>query len=434
MTESVLPQTRLPETRSACPVDHTALLLRSGYDFADRIGSRPEVTAVPIRLLGRRAVVVGGPGGVELFYDGDRVRRTGATPQPIRGTLFGRGAVHGLDDEPHRHRKSLFVQAVEPDRVDALAGLVSRSWAEALTAGGRVTVYDTAVEVFGVAVQRWAGLPFAEARLRAHARDMAIVVDGFGSIGPRGARAYAARRRSDRWARSAVRAARAGRFPVPDGSALATVLDHRDGQERPLPERTAAVELLNIMRPTVAVAWYAAAAVVQLDRHPDWRTRIADEARAAGPADASRALPGPVVTAFAHEIRRTTPFVPVLAARTRRRMQVGPVTVPAGRRIILDVWGTHISRDGWADPERFDPARFLSFPTRSQSGWFVPQGGDAMLTGHRCPGEGITGALISRTAIELATRSWGLPPQDLTVDHRRMPTRPRDGVILQVTA
>jgi fatty-acid peroxygenase len=432
MTDSVLAGTVLPDARAGrCPIDHTALLLTSGYEFAGRVGSRPAVTAVPIRLLGRRAVVVGGPGGVELFYDGEQVRRHGATPQPIRSTLFGRGAVHGLDDEQHRHRKSLFVQAVEPERVDALAELVSRGWAAALDGPGPITVFDTAVEVFGVAVQRWAGLPFADARLRRHARDMAAVVDGFGSVGVRGLRAYAARRRSDRWAWSVVRAARSGRCPVPDGSALRTVLDHRDEQGRPLPERIAAVELLNVLRPTVAVAWYAAAAAVQLDRHPQWRERIADETRAAGPQNSHRALPGPVVTAFAHEIRRTTPFVPVLAARARRRLQVGPVTVPAGRRIVLDVWGTDTSPDGWADPQRFDPARFLTCPTASQSGWFVPQGGDAMLTGHRCPGEGITGALISRTAIELATRSWTLPPQDLSVDHTRMPTRPRSGVVLE---
>ena len=47
--------------------DRTIELLRQGYPWAGRL--RDGAAAVPTRLLGRRAVVVGGPAGVRRFYD-----------------------------------------------------------------------------------------------------------------------------------------------------------------------------------------------------------------------------------------------------------------------------------------------------------------------------------------------------------------------------
>ena len=43
-----------------------------------------------------------------MFYDTTAVRRKGAVPAPLANLLFGRGAVHGLDDHEHAERKRIF--------------------------------------------------------------------------------------------------------------------------------------------------------------------------------------------------------------------------------------------------------------------------------------------------------------------------------------
>lgn len=62
----------------------------------------------------------------------------------------------------------------------------------------------------------------------------------------------------------------------------------------------------------------------------------------------------------------------------------------------------------------------------------VPQGGGALRTGHRCPGEDVTLALLEEAVRRLALTRLELPGQDLTVDLARVPTRPRSGVLVSV--
>jgi len=82
-----------------------------------------------MRLLGRDALLVRGAEGVAVFYDGDRTARHGAMPAIVQQTLFGRGSVHSLDGEEHRHRKSTFVDvAYEDAQVERLSPLLADEW------------------------------------------------------------------------------------------------------------------------------------------------------------------------------------------------------------------------------------------------------------------------------------------------------------------
>jgi fatty-acid peroxygenase len=79
-------------------------------------------------------------------------------------------------------------------------------------------------------------------------------VDGFGGVGARHAAARLARKRSERWVTKLVCDVRADRQQAPAGSALEVVAWHRELDGKLLEEHTAALELLNIARPTVACA------------------------------------------------------------------------------------------------------------------------------------------------------------------------------------
>ncbi|NAZ84369.1 cytochrome P450 [Kineococcus sp. R8] len=399
-------------------MDPSIDLVRQGYPWAARV--RDGRLAAPLRFLGRRSAVVGGPEGVRRFYD-DRLRRRGAFPPPVKLVLFGAGAVHGLDDAEHHHRKALFVRALSPAAVRQLGERAEREWALATrdwTAGRPhdVVLFDEAVQVLTRAVTGWAGVPCGPAELSRRARQLATVVDGFGRPGPAWVRAALARAQLDRWAAGVVRGTRRGDVHPPAGSVLQLTADATDLRGRPLPDRVAAVELLNVLRPTVAVAWFVAAAGRALAEHPGWRERIAD-----GDAGA--------LAAFCHEVRRVHPFVPVLAARARTAQDVEGVRVPRGGFVVLDVHGTTHDPRHWPDPDRFDPGRFLDATPDPDT--LVPQGGGDVATGHRCPGEGVTLTVLAVAVRALARLPFSLPPQDLGCDDSVMPTRPRSGVVIR---
>jgi fatty-acid peroxygenase len=421
-------------------IDQTLDLLRRGYVFtADarhRERSRAESAqrpryAVTVRLLGRPATVVGGEEGVRLFYDQSRMKRHGAMPQVVGRPLFGRGAVHNLDGETHRHRKSLFVDVLmNQAHVDALLAVADDELESALdrwALDGEGTVYPAMIAVYGGAVIRWAGIvaPTDVERRRSH--DLAVIVDGFATPGLPYARAWRRRIGADRWAKRLVEETRAGvRTPAAD-TFLARVAGHRDLDGRLLDAHTAGVELLNVLRPIVAVARLAAFAALALGGSPSWRERLSAEIDERG-----NAIGGQLATAFAQEVRRVHPFVPLLAARATRATEFEGCPVPAGRRVLLDVMATNHDPELWDDAADFRPERFLGTGAE-WSDRFVPQGGGRPETGHRCPGELVAVGLLALTSARLAERGVRLVPgQDVGWSLRHVPALPRSGTVVAV--
>jgi fatty-acid peroxygenase len=400
-------------------IDRSVELIRQGYRWAERL--RAGAPAVATRLLGREAAVVGGPAGVRRFYD-PRLTRRRAFPMPVQLVLFGPGTVHSLDDAEHHHRKAMFLEVLNAGAVAALGRRAEQEWESAIRrwAGtDRVVLFDEAVHVLAASVLPWAGVPVTADELPRRARQLATVLDGFASAGPAYVRAVLARRQIGRWAGRLVREVRSGRIRPAAGTALHAAAALRHGDGGLVPEQVAGVALLNVVRPTIAVAWFIAFAGMALHEHPGWRRRIAAGDEAA-------------LEAFAQEVRRLYPFVPVLAARAREEQDVLGVRVPRGGLVVLDVHGTDHDAAQWPDPERFDPNRFLHGSVDPDA--LVPQGGGDVTTGHRCPGESVTLTMLAVAVRTLARLPHSLPPQDLTYDLSRIPTRPRSGVVLDINA
>ena len=140
--------------------------------------------------------------------------------------------------------------------------------------------------------------------MQRRARDLVQIVDGFGRLGLPHLRSRLARRRADAWAASVIQEVRSGRRRPPTGSVADVMAFARDPAGELLPLRTAAVELLNVLRPTVAVSYFVVFAARQLEANPDL-----NDACAAGNPD--------MVRMFSEEVRRLSPFVPVIGARSR---------------------------------------------------------------------------------------------------------------------
>ena len=396
-------------------------LLIKGYGWLPdkrRAAGRRTVTA---RLGGLPVTAIEGPDAARFLYDEDHVHRAHAVPEPVQATLFGKGAVHTLDGEAHRVRKAMFVALLM--REDGIASLVQQAtaaWDAAVQEWRRrpqIVLLEEAGSVIAGAVTRWTGIPVSDAEVPALARDLTAMVDGFATGGPRHFRARRARARREAWLAELVREVRSGTTTVPRGSAVEVVAEHLDADGQRLDPQVAAVELLNIIRPTTAVAWFMAFSGHALVRWPEYRSRLAE-------GDAGFA------EAWAHEVRRFYPFAPFIGGRAPRAVEWDGERIPKNSMVLLDLYGQHHDADLWGDPYAFRPERFLG----RDIGEFelVPQGGGDPRTGHRCPGEQLTVALFAALAVRLARLEFDVPEQDLSISLRRIPARPASGVVLRV--
>ena len=402
-------------------LENSPLLLAKGYGWLPdgrRARGRRTVAA---RLGGLPVLGIEGPDAARFLYDEDHVRRSHAIPEPVQGTLFGKGAVHTLDGEAHRVRKAMFVSLLmDDDRIATLVKGATVAWDAAVpgwVARDEVVLFDVAAEVITRAVCKWAGVPVAEGEVSSVARDLTAMVDGFATAGPRHWRARRARGRREAWLARLVEEVRSGAATVPAGSVVDVVAGHRDAGGERLDPRTAAVEVLNVIRPTVAISWFLAFSGHALARWPQYRDRLAS----GDPAFAE---------AWADEVRRFYPFAPFIGGRAPREVEWDGERVPEHSMVLLDLYGQNHDPDLWDDPYVFRPEQFLG----REVGAFelVPQGGGDPRTGHRCPGERVTVAVLSALAIRLARLQADVPEQDLSISLRRIPARPASGVVLRV--
>ena len=395
-------------------LDQTLAAAIKGYAWLPDLRHAAGEEPVHLRVMGQRAFGICGTEAAKFFYGDTNLERRTALPHLVVTSLFGKGAVHTLDAEGHRARKALFVSLLMDDGIDTVAKLAGEAFdqaADAWRGGPAVSLFEESAKVIARTVTRWTGVPLEEDEVDGLAADLMALVDGFATLGPRHWRALAARRRRERWLADLITGVREKRVAVAPDSALAQVaFFHEDGG--PLDARTAAVELLNIIRPTTAVAWFVAYAGHALDRWPANREPLRD-------GDDQFA------TAFTHEVRRFYPFAPFLGGRATRDLTFQDEPVPRGTLVLLDVYGQNHHPGLWPRPYDFDPERFIGRPLGGFD--LIPQGGGDPRTGHRCPGERLTVALLGTLAQRLAALDYYVPPQDLSIDLGRIPARVASG-------
>lgn len=392
--------------------DRSLELLARGYTFGrhhfDRLGSDVFTT----RLMARPVTIVYGSEWARFFYEGARFTRHNALPATVRHSLQDDGSVQTLAGDAHRRRKALFLDLLdEPSRLD-LDAQFAEAWSTEWDASrGRPTsLLDVASRALTAAACAWAGIPLDPGGLDARTEEFMAMIDGAGSFGPRNVRGRVLRLRTERWARDLIREAREG-GPAAGSGILSRLATYRDGDGALLDEEVAAVELLNLLRPTVAVARFIVFAALALHLHPQWRPRVASD-----PAQAR---------AFAQEVRRTTPFFPMVAGTAGRDLAEGDTRFAEGDWVMLDLFSTLRDPRIWEDPLTFAPERFASGDPHRNT--LIPQGAGFFEDGHRCPGEPATVDLVATAAARLAASDFLLPPQDLSVSLGRLPAQPRDG-------
>jgi len=399
--------------------DSTLAVLREGFPFiwnrCQDLGSDVFQT----RLLGQKIICLHGPEGAQLFYDSTRFMRTGAVPRRIQTTLMGQDAIQTLDDEQHQRRKRLFMDLMTPTRVNFLLELLDGEWEWAAREWEQrdvVELFPAAQDILCRAACAWVGMPLFEDEVRERARDFGRMVDAFGGVGARHGRGKRARRRAEAWVRTYVQEVRRGRADVPENSPAEAFIWFTDVDGGLLSPQMVAVEIINLLRPIVAIATYITFGAKALAEHAPYRKLLQRN--------------DDYAHLFAQEVRRNFPFGPFLGARVREEFTWQGYRFPKGTLTLLDIYGINHDPRLWEEPDTFWPERFENRePTPFD---MLPQGGGDYLSGHRCAGEWITLSVLKQAMHFLARRlRYDVPPQDLSYDLTRMPTMPRSGFIMR---
>jgi fatty-acid peroxygenase len=178
----------------------------------------------------------------------------------------------------------------------------------------------------------------------------------------------------------------------------------------------AAIELINAIRPIVAIATYITFAALALHEFPPYRQLL-------------RNSQDDYAELFVQEVRRFFPFTPFVGAIVREEFTWHDFKFPKGTIVLLDVYGTNRDERSWQDPEVFWPDRFRQWKENPYD--FIPQGGGEFLTGHRCAGEWITIEAMKQAVRFLNDGiTYDVPAQDLSYDLTRMPTLPASGFVM----
>lgn len=406
----------IPRERS---VDSTIAFVREGYTFIGRRCRRLSTDVFRTRLMLRPVVCVQGEEAARMFYQPDRFTRRRAMPPTALFLLQDKGSVQLLDGERHRQRKQMFLSLMSPPAIAALVDLFEQEWRARLPrweGAGEVVLHDAMQEILCRAVCTWAGVPLTDEDLPRRTRELAAMIDGAGSVGPRNWRGLLLRARAERWMRSVIAAARAGKITAPEGCAVEVITSHREEDGSALDDKVAAVELLNVIRPTVAVARFVTFAALAMHQHPQQRRRLRD----GDDAHTER---------FVQEVRRYYPFFPAIGGRVQRSFAWRGHRFEEGTWVLLDLYGTHHDERVWGDPEELRPERFQG--RRGSAYDLIPQGGGEHLTGHRCAGEWMTLDIMKRAARMLASEiEYAVPEQDLDIDLSRIPAIPRSRFVI----
>ncbi|SDE97137.1 fatty-acid peroxygenase [Mucilaginibacter pineti] len=391
-------------------------LYKEGYQFIGHTCEELRTDIFQIRLFGQTAICLRGEEAAKMFYDVNKMQRKGAVPSTVQQTLTGKDAIHTTDGQVHALRKSMFLSLMTDENISRLSGLFNQALHRRFAhwqLEPSIRLFDEMARALCAAVCGWAGVTCPPDEEQRRAADFIAMVDAFSSVGLRNWRGRFARTRAERWLTKIIKDGRKNADP---GTALSCIATYREPSGEPLSDRLAAIELINILRPTIAIAWYIVFAVTALHESPDWRLKfIADR-----DDDQSH---------FIDEVRRFYPLAPFMGARAKVNFDWQGYRMPKGALVLLDLYGTNHDPRLWPLPYRFDPNRFHDRRIRPFD--FLAQGGGDAATGHRCPGEKITVALM-HTALKFLTGEvrYSLPEQDLKTDLSRMPTTPESGVIL----
>ena len=407
---------QVPQDKS---LDKTLALLNEGYLFIKNRVNEYQSDIFETHLLGQKVICMTGEDAAKVFYDSERFYRNGATPKRVQKTLFGVGAIQSMDGQNHIHRKHLFMSLMTTPQQNQLAKLTMEKLEDSIKVWKekkQIILFDETKLILCKVACQWAGVSLNESEIKELSEDFGSMVDSFGSVGPRHWKGRRARTKSEERIKTIIEDVRSGKIKAEEGTALHSMAFYKDINGNQLDSNMASIELINVLRPIVAISTYITFLALALHEYPECKEKLLT-------GDSKE------LEMFVQEVRRYYPFTPFIGARVKNDFVWNKCEFKKGMLVLLDVYGINHDPKIWDNPDKFCPERFKNREDNLFD--FIPQGGGDTAKGHRCPGEGITIEIMKATLDFLVNKiEYDVPNQNLSYDLGKIPTFPESGFVM----
>ncbi|MGO3609456.1 MAG: cytochrome P450 [Enterococcus gilvus] len=399
--------------------------LDEGYLLFSTLREEANAPVVKARLLNKEVIAVYGQEAAKKFYDPNNFKREGAMPKLVLKTLFGEEGVQTMDGKSHEHRKTIFMNLMTPKRMEDYHQIVDKNLSEKLDQQhGEFDLFDLSKDVLFRSICEWAGIDLSKIPKEEveQLADYQISMISSAVTNPAThIKGVENRKKSEKWAQSLIEDARIHPVANKEEVALYAFANATDEQGELLPINVAAVELLNVIRPTVALTVWIALMGHALFSRPDIYQRL-------------RAEFTQLQDSFIQEMRRYYPFFPMLPAFATKDVEIDGYMIPKDSWVVLDLYGTNHDERSIESPEVFRISRYLGKEKHisyDEEYEMIAQGGGKFEAMHRCAGEWITLHTLRVFSDQLVNKyEFSVPDQDWSIPMNQFPTFPNSKALV----
>lgn len=399
--------------------------LDEGYLLFSTLREEANAPVVKARLLNKEVIAVYGQEAAKKFYDPNNFKREGAMPKLVLKTLFGEEGVQTMDGQSHEHRKTIFMNLMTPKRMEDYHQIVDKNLSEKLDQQhGEFDLFDLSKDVLFRSICEWAGIDLSKIPKEEveQLADYQISMISSAVTNPAThIKGVENRKKSEKWAQSLIEDARIHPVANKEEVALYAFANATDEQGELLPINVAAVELLNVIRPTVALTVWIALMGHALFSRPDIYQRL-------------RAEFTQLQDSFIQEMRRYYPFFPMLPAFATKDVEIDGYRIPKDSWVVLDLYGTNHDERSIESPEVFRISRYLGKEKHisyDEEYEMIAQGGGKFEAMHRCAGEWITLHTLRVFSDQLVNKyEFSVPDQDWSIPMNQFPTFPNSKALV----
>lgn len=399
--------------------------LDEGYLLLSELRKEANAPVVKARLLNKEVIAIYGKEAAKKFYDPRNFKREGAMPKIVLKTLFGENGVQTLDGQAHEHRKTIFMDLMTPKRMEEYHRILDKNLTQKLDRQqGQFELFDLAKDVLFRSICEWAGIDLSQLTKKEVDQLAEYQISMISSAVTNPAthiKGIDNRKKSEKWAQSLIENARINPVAGKEDVALYAFAKATDDHGELLPIDVAAVELLNVIRPTVALTVWIALMGHALFSRPDIYQRLHAEF-------------DQLQDSFIQEMRRYYPFFPMLPAFAIQDVEVDGYLIPKDSWVVLDLYGTNHDDRMIETPEVFRISRYLGKEKHisyDEEYEMIAQGGGEFKTMHRCAGEWITLHTLRVFSDQLVNKyQFSIPEQDWSIPMNQFPTYPKSKALL----
>ncbi|NHM32132.1 cytochrome P450 [Bacillus sp. C11] len=200
-----------------------------------------------------------------------------------------------------------------------------------------VVLFEESKEILCRIACHWAVVPLKGFEVNERAEEFHDMVDVFGAVGPRHWKGRRARTKTEDWIIGVIEDVRNGELQADAGSALHKMAFYKEPAGSQLDSKIAAVELITVLRPIVAIATLITFSALALHNYPEYKGKLQSGGNE-------------LKEIFAQEVRRFYPIGPFVGARARKDFEWHNAEFKEGMLVLLDMYGTSHHSRLWDNP------------------------------------------------------------------------------------